>query len=179
MNALHILAAQDPPAQKDLLSALGIDWQLLIIQIVSFLILFFLLKKLVYPSLLKAIDERQATINASVEAAKEAQAAAEKAGEVTEEQLTEAKEAAAYIISTAQKEAAALHEEAETRANKRADHIIEQAEARLATDVADARELLRKEVIGLVAQATEVVIGEKLDSNKDVALIERVLKESS
>ena len=179
MKVLQILAAQDSPAQKDLLSALGIDWQLLIIQIVSFLILLFVLKKLVYPSLLKAIDERQASIEASVEAAKDAQIAAEKAGEMTDEKLSEAKESAAYIISTAQKEAAVLLEDAEVRASKKADHLIQQAEARLATDIAEAREMLRKEVVGLVAQATEVVIGEKLDSKKDAALIERALKGSS
>ncbi|MBC7746886.1 F0F1 ATP synthase subunit B [Pedobacter sp.] len=178
MNALHILASETPAAQQDLLSALGINWQLLTIQIVSFLILLFVLKKLVYPSLLKALDERQASIEASAKAAKKAQVAAEKAEEATEEQLDEAKKAAADILAIAQKEAVVLLDEAETRASKKADHLIAQAEARLATDVAEARELLRTEVMGLVARATEVVIKEKLDPKKDAALIERALKES-
>lgn len=178
MNPLTLIASEAAAEQQDLLGALGIDWQLLVIQVISFLILLFALKKLVYPALLKALDERQASIEASASAAKDAQAAAEKAEEATEAQLEKAKKEAAEIVALAHKEATALIEEAETRAGKKADHLIEQAESRLASEVTAARAELRKEVVTLVAQATEVVIGEKLDAKKDAALIERALKEA-
>lgn len=178
MQYLTNFAAEAAASQDaGLLGALGIDWRLLLVQAVGFLILVWLLGKFVYPILIRAIDERQEAIERSSAAAKEAQVAAEKAEETTREQLHEAKAAAAEIIATAHEEASALVEEAEAKAIRRADHIIAQAEARLSTEVAEARTALRKEMVALVAEATEKVIGEKLDAKKDAVLIEQALKE--
>jgi F-type H+-transporting ATPase subunit b len=180
MNTLTTFASEAAAeGQQDLFTALGINWQLLIVQVVSFLILFVLLKKLVYPALLKAIDERQAAIEASSEAAKEAQVAAEKAEKDTEAQLSKAKKEAADIIEVAHKEATKMIEEAEAKAGKRAEHIVAQAEVRLASDIADARESLRKEMTTLVATATEKVTRQKLDSKADADLIAAALKEAN
>lgn len=171
--AAEAAASQDP----GLLGALGIDWRLLLAQSIGFLILVWLLGKFVYPILIRAIDERQEAIERSSAAAKEAQVAAEKAEETTREQLNEAKKTTSEIIAAAHEEASAIVEQAEAKAVRRADHLIAQAEARLNTDVAEAREALRKEMVALVAEATEAIIGEKIDAKKDAALIERALKE--
>lgn len=172
----YIASAAAESENSGLLGALGIDWRLLLVQSVSFLILVWLLGKFVYPVLVRAIDERQAAIEKSSQAAKDAQVAAEKAEETTREQLQEAKRSAADIIAAAHSEAGVIVEQAEAKAHRRADHLIVQAEARLNADVAEARESLRKEMVALVAEATEAIIGEKLDSKKDAALIERALK---
>ena len=178
MNTLTTFANEAAAGKQDLFTALGINAQLLIVQVVSFLILFILLKKLVYPALLKAIDQRQADIEASSKAAKQAQVAAEKAEEATEEQLKTAKAEAEDIVALAHKEAAKMVEEAEAKAGKRAEHIIAQAESRLATDIAEARTALRKEMATMVADATEKVIRQKLDTKADAQLIEAALKEA-
>ena len=43
-----------------LFSALGIDWKMLLFQVIAFLILVWLMGKYVYPILLRTIDARQA-----------------------------------------------------------------------------------------------------------------------
>jgi len=62
---LSVLATTNA-ASPGLLQALGIDWKLLVEQGVGFLILVAILGKFVYPALVKAIDDRRATIEAGL-----------------------------------------------------------------------------------------------------------------
>ncbi|MFZ1811925.1 MAG: F0F1 ATP synthase subunit B [Candidatus Saccharimonadales bacterium] len=165
-------------AQADLLGALGISWQSLIIQLASFVILFLLLKKFVFPALFAALDKREKVIAASVDAAADAQKAAEKAQADVRRQLDEAKKQAAVIVETAHTEATQVVEEAEARANKRAEHLVSQAESRLSQDIEKARQDLRKEMLHLVTKATTTVIGEKMTAETDKKLIARAVKEA-
>lgn len=179
LEHLYIIAATETGAegQAGLFEALGIDAQLIIVQVISFLILFLLLRKFVYPALIKAIDDRKASIEESARAAEEAKSAAETAEANTEKEFAKAKAEAADIVALAQKEASAIMEDAEKRAEKRADHMIASAEARLEQDVNEAREKLKAEMVGLVARATEIVLSEKVDSKTDTALIKKALEE--
>lgn len=178
MQSLLTQFASEKAAQGNLFAALGIDWRILILQIVAFLILVWLLSKYVYPWLLKAVDERHDAIEASAEAAKEAQLKAEAAEENTEKLLKKARGEAADILALAQKEASKVVEDAETKAAKKADHLVEQAEARIQSEVAAAKVALRSELTALVATATEKVLNQKVDSKTDAALISDALKET-
>jgi F0F1-type ATP synthase membrane subunit b/b' len=55
--------------------------------------------------------------------------------------------------------------------------MIHDAHRKIETDIHAAREAMRSELVTLVAEATEAVIDQKLDSSKDTALIERSLRE--
>ncbi len=176
MNYLTYLASAEAAPKADLLGALGITWQSLIIQLVSFLILLAILKKFAFPALLGALDKREKIIAESVAAAEDAKKAAEKAEANTEKQLEQAKKDAAAIVDLAQKEANRIADEAEARADKKAAHIIEQSHARLESDIADAKKALNDEMVSLIAAATEKVIGSKLDAKADHELIRRALK---
>jgi len=101
MNFLHQLAAGTTESQGDVLVALGIDWRLLILQIIAFLILVFLLGKFVYPWLMKSVDERQENIEATSKAMLKAQKAAEQNKEDVAALLAEARKEAADIVGTA------------------------------------------------------------------------------
>lgn len=173
---IYMAATEATETSNDLLGALGIDWKLLIVQVVSFLLLVALMRRFVYPALNKALDAREKTIAASVEAAEKAKQDAEKAEAEVEKQLAKARQEAAAVIETAHKEATAMVEAAEQRAQKKAEHIVENAKAQLDLDVRKAQEELRKQTVSLVADATEAIIGEKLDAKKDQALIENAVK---
>ena len=73
MNFLQTFA-ETAETDGGLFGALGIDWRLLILQIVAFLIMVWVLGKFVYPWLMKSVDERQANIEAAAKAAKKAEA---------------------------------------------------------------------------------------------------------
>ena len=52
-----------------------------------------------------------------------------------------------------------------------------QADQRIAAETQRARKQLQGELVALVSEATETIIGEKVDAKKDAQLIERALKE--
>jgi len=168
--------AEATEAQGDIFSTLGIDWRLLIIQIVAFLLLVALLGRFVYPWLMKSVDERQANIEAASKAAVKAQKAAQANQEKVAELLAEARKEAAEIVSTAKLESAEMISTSEKRAQKSAERIVADAHDQLEKDVANARKQLYNDTLELVATATEKVIGTKLDAKTDSDLIANAVK---
>lgn len=176
MNFLHYLAAETG-SDNDLFGALGIDWRLLLLQVIAFLVLVFLLAKFVYPWLMKQVDERQANIEAAQEAAVEAQKAAASNKEEIAELMDVARKEAAEIVETAKLESAELLKKSETKAKKTAERIVADAEGQVAKDVANARKALHNETVELVALATEKIIGAQLSKDVDNTRIAKALEE--
>lgn len=171
--------AEAAAGNKDLFTALGIDWRLLILQIIAFLILVALLGKFVYPWLMKSVDERQAGIEAAAEATAEAQKAAESNKEAVAELLAEARKEASEIIATAKLESANNLSASEKKAAQIAERIVADAHEQLDKDVASARKVLYNDTLELVGLATEKVIAKKLDKKADSELIASAVTTSS
>jgi len=169
--------AATPEGSGDLFSALGIDWRLLILQIIAFLILVFLLGKFVYPWLMKQVDERQAGIEAAAQAASKAQELAAESEEKTSALLADARKEADDILSNAKLEASTLLTASEEKARTTAEKIAEEAQAEIQKSIEAAKRDLHNETLELVALATEKVIGKKLDKKADAELIAQSLKE--
>lgn len=178
METLRQFAATEAVAAEssDIFSALGINWMMLIFQIVAFIILVLLLGKFVYPRLMKAVDERQDKINAATKAASEAQAAAADAEERVEKLLKKARVEAADIVATAKLESATALTASEEKAKKRAEQIVADAQDEIRKDVIAAKTALYNETIELVALATEKVVGKTVSSKIDETLISDALK---
>lgn len=161
-----------------LLGALGIDGRLFVTQLVAFLVLLFILKKWVFPPIIKAIDKRQEAIDATVREAAEAQEALKKAESKASDVLAEARDEAEAVLARTQEESQRAIAEAETKAKERADQIVADARTQLDADVKKARAAIKKDAVQLVVAATEKVIGEKVDTAKDKTLIERSLEKA-
>ena len=179
MNFLQQFAAETADAagaSGDLFGALGIDWRLLLLQVVAFVILVWLLGKFVYPYLMKSVDKRQADIEAAANAAKEAQKSASETQEETARLMAEARKEAAEIVSTAKLEAGELSAESEAKARSTAEKIVSEAHAQLTKDIDAAKRELHNETLELIALATGKVVGKTLDSKADEAIIKDSLK---
>lgn len=175
IHAFTQFAASDT-SNGGVFSVLGIDWQMLILQIVAFLLLVFILGKWVYPWLMKSVDERQEKIEAAQKAAADAQAAAVSAEERVEALLQEAQSQAADIVATAKAESAANLSAAEAKAKTRADQIVADAKGDIAKEVVAAKKALHDETIELVALATEKVVGKVMTKDLDEDVIKSALK---
>lgn len=164
-------------ASGDIMTTLGIHWELLAFQIIAFLILVWALGKFVYPWLMKSVDERQAKIEESVKAAEEAEKKAESAQEDIAKLLKEARVEAKDIVTTAKDEAVAMVADAESKAKNRAEKIVKDAHEQLEKDVIAARKALHNDTIELVALATEKVVGKTVDAKADSKIIAEAVKE--
>ena len=172
-------AAEAPAADTGLFGALGINWQLLIIQLIGFLVLVGLLGKFVYPWLMKQVDERQANIEKAAKAAVAAQKAAAQSEEDVAEALEKARQEAADIVETARLEAAEVLAIAEKKAAATAERITADAKAQIDKDLAKAKEALRDETLELIVLATEKIAGADVSAKLDDARVAKVLKEVS
>lgn len=170
--------AETTEAQADIFTALGIDWRLLILQIIAFLILVFLLGKFVYPWLMKSVDERQASIEAAAKAAAKSKEEVEKNHEQVIQLLAEARKEAAEIVSTAKLESSEMVALSEKKAKKSAEQIVATAHEQIGKDVANARKQLYNDTLELVGLATSKVVGSTLDKKVNNDLIARAVKES-
>ena len=170
--------AETSAASGGIFSALGIDWQMLIFQIIAFVILVALLGKFVYPTLIKTVDARRETIEASTKAAQEAEKKAEQASKDIEKLLKQARIEASDIVSTAKEEATAAIEAAESKSKTRAEHIVAEAHAQLDKDVIAAKKMLHNETLELVALATEKVVGKTVTSKVDENVISAAVREA-
>lgn len=170
--------ASEASTEGGIFEALGIDWQMLIFQIVAFLLLVWLLGKFVYPTLMRTIDARQEKIQESITSAEQAKKDAEKSQEAIQKLLETARRDAQHIVSTAKDEASIVLAEADTKAAIRAQAIVEAAHTEIAKDIAAARKRLHDEMIDIVAVATSTVLKKKIDSKTDSELIADALKEA-
>ena len=172
-------AAEASAGEPSFFEVLGIDWRLLLIQTVAFVILVWALGKFVYPWLMKSVDERHADIEASAKASQHAQEAASNAQAETARLLAEGRKEAAAIVATAKLEARDIATESEARAQATAERITAEAKTQLQKDVDAARNALHDVTLELVAEATKKVVGKSLSGKADEALVAQAVQESS
>ena len=170
--------ASTAPEKADLFSSLGIDWRLLILQSVAFLILLVILRKWVYPPLAAMLDKRESDIRESAEAAQQAKKEAEAAEEKTAELLKKARDEAGEIVGNARDEATSVVELAHKKALDKADAIVAAAKGDIEKEIESAKKILHNETLNLVADATGAVLKKKVDTKTDTELIEQAVKEA-
>jgi F-type H+-transporting ATPase subunit b len=159
------------------IGALGFSGQAFLIQLVTFILAYLVLRRYAFGPILRALKQRRETIASSVELTEQLQKEKAELEEKVEKSLHEARQQADTIIAGAQDTARQTVREAEDKARDKAAQIVKEADSRIAQDAARVRQALEKEVVGLISEATEVIIDEKIDAKKDAALIERALKE--
>ncbi len=158
--------------------ALGLDWRGLIFQVINFMVLLWLLRRFAFRPLLRVLEQRRQTIAESLESAAEIERQRE---EVTREQRArgaQARREAEALVARSEREAQAIIDRAQAAGEAAASVLLSEAAAKTARQVASAKRELKREVLGLVAAASERVLRVKVDVQRDAALIESALAEA-
>ncbi|NCQ53882.1 ATP synthase F0 subunit B [Candidatus Saccharibacteria bacterium CG11_big_fil_rev_8_21_14_0_20_41_19] len=163
-------------ADESLAGILGIDWKMLIFQIVAFIIMVWLLGKFVYPFLVKSVDDRQKKIELGAKAAEKANNSAADAEKRIAKLLNDARVEANEIVATAKVESAATLSATEEKSKKLADQITTSARDQIDKDVLAAKNALHNEMVELVTMATEKVVGKVVSNDIDNTIITDALK---
>ena len=66
--------------------------------------------------------------------------------------------------------------DADKAAARKAEAMMADAEARIHEETAAAKQKLEKDIVGLVSEATEAIVGEKVDPKKDAEIIEKIIR---
>ncbi|MBI2430733.1 MAG: F0F1 ATP synthase subunit B [Candidatus Levybacteria bacterium] len=148
----------------EILNTFGVDIKLFIAQVVNFLIVLYLLRRLLYKPLLTALQDRKKTIAQGLQQAEEGRLLLEKASEKERAMRKIAQEEARRLLDEAKKQRILLLKETESTTKKQAEKILadaqeqitletKEAEKRLATHVSELAVLfLQKSVHNLFTQ---------------------------
>lgn len=158
------------------LGALGVDGHAFLIQLITFILAFLVLKRYAFKPIVKILAERRATIENGVKLGEKMRREEAAMAAKVETALHDARKQADDIISNAQDNGREAVREAEDKARTKAAGILSEARQNIDQETARARRQLEKEMVGLISDATEAIIGEKVDAKKDAALIEKALK---
>lgn len=178
MDYLLTQFASAEAAKPSLFESIGIDWKLLVLQTIGFLILLWFLHRFVYPPIVRMLDKREADIAEAAKAADEARAQAADSQSKTEELLKEARKEASAIVSTAKQEASELSHASDKRAKERAERIVAEAKVEMQREVESAKKQLGNELIDLVAAATEKVTSNVVDGEANRKIIAKNIEEA-
>ncbi len=159
----------------DFLSKLGIDWKLLSAQIVQFVLLIFILRKLAYKPLLAMLEKRSKTIEKSLEDAKRIEQNLTQGQADRERMLAETRKEAESIVADARAAA-------ETVKTKLLDETKQKMIAMRKQTETEAEAIKKKmlhdaqsQLADLVILASEHVVKAKLSDVQDRKLIEEAL----
>lgn len=160
----------------DVLSKLGIDWKLLVAQVINFLVLLWMLRKFAYRPMLEFLEKRAKHIESGL---RDAKRAAEKLSEIEEKErevLEEARKESAALVAHARESAEKVADKIMTESREESERILNEARKKMETERESMRTDMKRELVGLVLLATEKVLAEKLKGADDEVLIRKAVE---
>ena len=159
----------------EIFSKLGIDWRLLIAQLVNFAILLYVLKRFAYAPVMRILDERREKIERGLRDAEAAHKKLSDLEEIEKRIVADARKEAKRIVLSAEQAAQKMSDEIVAHTQEKAHDILEQAKKSIEFEKQKMIQDVRREVGQLVVAATEKVVNVKLDVEKDHEIIKQSL----
>jgi F-type H+-transporting ATPase subunit b len=144
---------------------------LMIWTIVCFLIALFVLKRYAIGPIQGMIDARREQIRRSLEEAEHAREEARRVLEEHKKLIGQARSEAEQILAEARRTGEAMEHRMREETEAERKRRIEETRREIAAETARALEKIRTEVADLTLDATAIVVGRKLDSDRDRELI--------
>jgi len=145
-------------------------------QIISFLILLFILRIFFWRRVLSLLDRRREKIASELKSSEATKLEIEQLKADYEARLNSIDLLVSERIKEAVSEGREITEEIKKKAQEEARGILEEANDSIKQELLKAKEELKAHIIDLTISATENIIGEKLTTEDDRKLVEDFLK---
>ncbi|MEK7498961.1 MAG: F0F1 ATP synthase subunit B [Patescibacteria group bacterium] len=162
---------------QEFITHFGIDWKLLLAQVVNFSILLFVLKAFVYKPVLEVLKKRKQKIEEGLQFAKDAEEQLRHTEELREDVLRDAKKDAVNIVSEAEKTALERGEVIREETTRKTEAAIVEAKRLIQEEKLKMKEGLYKEAETLVRDGILGVLSEIPEEVRDRKLVEKALAE--
>jgi len=159
--------------------SLGFSIPVFISNVVSFGLLFLLLRRFAYKPIMRMMDARALKIQESLDAGERAKQEAVNAEKEVAKKIEEASISGQKIVDQAVKAADDVRHRAEQDARKQAEAILDKARVEIAQEKEDAVAELRREVADLAVAVAGKTIGRSLDETTQKQIIDDALKEAA
>jgi F-type H+-transporting ATPase subunit b len=158
-----------------MIDKLGIDWKLLLFQIANFLILFFILKKVLYKPLLEFLEKRRSKIEDGLNKAEKFEEEWQKIKEKEKETMDRAEKAALLIAEKARIDAQGKEKELAEEARVKALKIIEEGKKEVAMEKDRVLSELKGETSDFIISATEKILERSINEKDEREMIEKTI----
>jgi F-type H+-transporting ATPase subunit b len=172
-----ILAAEEGAEESSGLDLLLPATPELIAGIIAFAIVFFFIWKWAVPALDRMLAERQKAIGGQIQEAEAAKAEAQSLLDDYKKQLADIRAKEADAVNAARTEGEAMKADIIAKAQAEADSIVGKAREEAAGEKGRALAEARTEVANLSIDLAERVVGENLDRQALLGLVERYITE--
>ena len=156
---------------------MNVSVQEILTQALAFAILLFILKKLAWKPVLQLLQDRRDKIASSFEEIEKTKAELASLKTEYDKKISYIEEEARAKLEAVVQDGKKLSREIQETARNQAKEILDKAKEDITLEAEKAQDTLRKEIAGIVSQATERLIHEKLTEKKDEELILRFIKE--
>jgi len=154
----------------------GINWILLAAQIINFLIVLYVLKRLLYKPVLQMLKNREQTIKEGLKQAEDARIALERAAEKEREILTKAQTEAKKLLDETRAQRAEMMTETEKMTKKQAEAILKEARNQIAFEAAEAERRLSAHISQLAVTFLQKSISELFTEDDQELIMKNALK---
>lgn len=148
-----------------------------IVELITFLVMLAILARYVYPEIVRLAEARQRVVAEQLKEAEQSRADAEERLKEAEAKLADARKTAQSVIDAANKSGEQLRQELRQKADEESRRTVEAARKEIEAERDEAVRSVRREVSELVVAATEKVIGETLDDDRQRKLIDKAIAE--
>lgn len=131
----------------ELIEKLGIDWKILIFQIINFGILVFILTKFVYRPVLNMLEKRSKMIEKGVEDAKKSEALLKQIEEVRMTKFAETERKIGALLTQAKVDAETLKKKIIEEAARQAEDLVKRAKIQVEEEKEKMVEAAKQEVV--------------------------------
>ncbi len=160
----------------DVLNNLGVNWVLLVAQIVNFLVVFYILKRFLYKPILELLKNREKTIQESQKQAEETKQLLERTAKKEKEVIKKAQEEARKLLEDARKQRDEIIAQSQTAAKEQAKVILEEARAQIGEETKAAEKRLAAQISTLAVQFLEKSADELFGKEEKEAVMKNALK---
>ena len=147
----------------------------IVISLANLVILFLILKKLLFKPVKKIVDKRQKEIESEYKKAEKTQAEADAIKAEWEGKMATAEAEADKIISDAVERADSRNEVMLYESREKADQIIRKAKADIERERKDARETIKKEIVDVSQTLSEQITGREINMDDHRDLIDKAI----
>ncbi|MFA6321218.1 MAG: F0F1 ATP synthase subunit B [Candidatus Omnitrophota bacterium] len=148
----------------------------IVAQVITFLVLLFLMKRFAWKPFLKTLDDRKARIASEFKQLEDAKAEVNSIKADYESRLSTIEAEARARIHTAIEEGRVAAEEIRQLAREDGEKIFAKAQESIKAEVAKAEEALKDKIVNLTIDVAAKVIQERLTEADDKAIVETFIK---
>jgi F-type H+-transporting ATPase subunit b len=157
------------------MEGLGINWKILLGDIINFAILFFLLNKFVFKSFSETLKKRKEKIEAGLKNSEDSEAVLVKIRLQEKEMKAAGERNARELIREAEISAGKKKQAILALAEEEKQKIILKAKETAEKEISDKREQQKRETVEMSFLLSEKLLKEKFDREKDKKFVEEII----